>query len=273
MSSLDELSPAEYRRRYEALKAKGQDRSLKLDGPSNHAVIPEDLIVTRETIPGGWYWSAFVPRGQTLRIVNTSGTASVSAAIWNESDTAERFNAGDTVKIQWTARLGKGRVLFSDMGRVLMSITDDSCGRHDAVAGCSTPFSNERKYGQTGLRNSRDNLRLAAGKLGMGVKDVPPVITFFAGVRTDDGGGLAWDEGASKSGDHVDLRAEMNVLLALSNCPHPLDPAPDYAPQPVEAVIWQSPAPRPDDLCRTATEEAVRGFENTDRLFGEGRRP
>jgi len=267
MSTLDELSPDEYRRRYEALKAKGQDKTLSLEGPSNPGVIPENLIITAETIPGGWYWGSFVPRGQTLRIVNSGGTGSVSALIWNADDRAERFNAGDTVKVQWTAQLGKGRVLFSDMGRVLMSITDDTCGRHDAIAGGSTPFSNERKYGRPGLRNSRDNFRLAAGKFGMGVKDVPPAITFFAGTRTDADGWLVWDEGVSKAGDYVDLRAEMNVLVVLSNCPHPLDPAPDFAPQPIDAVVWQSPPPGPDDLCRTATDEAIRGFENTDPLF------
>ncbi|MFN3233006.1 MAG: urea amidolyase associated protein UAAP1 [Alphaproteobacteria bacterium] len=268
MTTLDQLSPEEYRQRYEALKAKGQDKSRDLSsGASNPAVLPDDLVLHREAIPGGWYWTAQVPRGQTLRIINSGGTGAVSAVLWNADDISERYNAGDTVKIQWTAKLGKGRVLLSDMGRVLASITDDTCGAHDAIAGCSTPFSNQKKYGQQGLRNSRDNFRLAAAKYGMGVKDVPPVITFFAGVGTDDAGGLVWQDRAIQAGDHVDLRAEMNLIVALSNCPHPLDPATDYAPQPVEAVIWQSPPPTPDDLCRTATDEAIRGFENTDPLF------
>ena len=182
-SNLDELSPEEYRQRYEALKAKGQDRSFadRAGGPANPGVLPDDLILHTEAIPGGWYWGTVIPRGQSLRIINSGGTGSVSALFWNADDTSERYNAGDTVKVQWTAQLGKGRVLFSDMGRVLMSITDDTCGLHDAIAGVSTPFSNARKYGQEGLRNSRDNFRLAAAKFGLGVRDVPPAITFFAG--------------------------------------------------------------------------------------------
>ncbi len=273
MSTLDELSPDEYRARYETLKAKGQGKSFadQAEGALAPASMAENLIIHTETIPGGWYWATEIPRGQTLRILNSGGTGAVSAVLWNADDISERYNAGDTVKIQWTAKLGKGRVLLSDMGRALASITDDTCGAHDAIAGCSTPFSNQRKYGQAGLRNSRDNFRLAAAKFGMGVKDVPPVMTFFAGVGTDDAGGLVWQPGATKQGDYVDLRAEMNLIVALSNCPHPLDPSPDYAPQPVEAIVWQSPPPGPDDLCRTATDEAVRAFENTDPLFNSGR--
>lgn len=270
INALDELSPDEYRQRYEALKAKGQDSALfdPVAAPSNPWPVPDDLVLHKETIPGGWYWSINLQRGQTLRIINSGGTGSVSALFWNADDTSERYNAGDTVKVQWTARLGKGRVLFSDMGRVLISITDDTCGHHDAVAGISTPFSTEQKYGRAGLRNSRDNFRLAAGKYGMGVRDVPPAMTFFAGVQTDETGRLVWQEGAASAGDYVDLRAEMNVLAVLSNCPHPLDPMPDYGPQPVEALVWRSPPPEPDDLCRNASDEAIRGFENTDPLFG-----
>ncbi|MBI1182393.1 MAG: DUF1989 domain-containing protein [Alphaproteobacteria bacterium] len=272
MTALDQATPEEFRRRYEALQAGARAKSPLLakagEFPGNPRVLDARLTLRRETIPGGWYWSTVVPRGQTLRIVN-GGTGSVSALFWNADDTSERYNAGDTVKVQWHSRLSRGRVLFSDMGRVLMSITDDSCGRHDFIAGGSTPASNGRKYGDPHLRNSRDNFRLAVGKYGMGVKDVPPCVTFFAGVSTADDGRFQWTGGHDRAGDFVDLRAEMNVLAVLSNCPHPLDPSPGYAPASVEAVVWRSSAPPPDDLCRTATEEAVRGFENTDPLFGD----
>jgi hypothetical protein len=272
MTALDQATPEENRRRYEALQAGARAKSPVLakaaDFPGNPRKLDPGLDLLRESIPGGWYWSAIIPRGQTLRIVN-GGTGSVSALFWNADDTSERYNAGDTVKVQWHAGLSKGRVLFSDMGRVLMSITDDTAGRHDFIAGGSTPASNRRKYGDETLRNSRDNFRLAAAKYGMGVKDVPPCVTFFAGVSTQDDGRFVWTGGHDGAGDFVDLRAEMNVLAVLSNCPHPLDPAPEYAPRPVEAVVWRSSPPPPDDLCRTATEEAVRGFENTDPLFAE----
>jgi urea carboxylase-associated protein 2 len=275
MTALDQATPEEFRRRYEELQAGARAASPRLAQaalePSNPTRLKPKKVLHREIVPGGWYWSAIVPRGRTLRIVN-GGTGSVSALFWNAEDTSERYNAGDTVKIQWHARLSTGRVLFSDMGRVLMSITGDTAGgRHDFIAGGSTPLSNRRRYGDAGLRNSRDNFRLAVGKYGMGVRDVPPCVTFFAGVTTGADGRFAWIGGHDRAGDHVDLRAEMNVLAVLSNCPHPLDPSPVWAPRPIEAIVWRSPEPDDDDLCRTATVEAARGFENTDPPFAAGR--
>lgn len=276
MTALDNATPEEFRRRYEELRAGAHEKSPRLaqaaKEPSNPARIKPKKVVHREIIPGGWYWGMVIPRDRTLRIVN-GGTGGVSALFWSIDDTSERYNAGDTVKVQWHANLSKGRVLFSDMGRVLMSITDDTTGgKHDFIAGGSTPSSNLRKYGDDTLRNSRDNFRLAVGKYGMGVRDVPPCVTFFAGVSTGEDGRFTWTGGHDKAGDYVELRAEMNVLAVLSNCPHPLDPSPLYAPKPIEAILWTSPEPDDDDLCRTATEEAVRGFENTDPLFGKVRR-
>jgi uncharacterized protein YcgI (DUF1989 family) len=160
-------------------------------------------------------------------------------------------------------------VLFSDMGRVLCSITEDGFGASDTILGGSTPATNARNFGDASLRNSRDNFLLAAAKLGMRRPDVPPAITFFAEIGTDDDGRFHWKGGAAP-GAIVDLRAEMNLLVAISNCPHPLAPGSVLAAGPIEAIVWQGPPPAPDDLCRSFGEEAVRGFENTDRLFAAG---
>ena len=268
----DTLRPEDYRLRYLELKNRARESGgLRLaahqaDNPKN---LPKAAIVAEETIPGGWYWTERLPRGTTLRIVNDDATAGVSAVFWNADDTSERYNAGDTVKVQWTARLSQGRLLLSDMGRVLASITADTCGAHDSVVGGSTRASDFHKYGgaegsDAAPRNTRDNFILAAGKHGMSVRDVGPCITFFAPVRTDAKGRFVWDDGAVKPGDYVDLRAEMDLLVALSNCPHPLSPGASWAPRPVRAIIWRSPTAGPDDFCRIATEEAVRAFENTD---------
>jgi urea carboxylase-associated protein 2 len=264
-------TPEEYRQRYLELQRAAQASAARRPAPGgndgNPVVIPAGRIVAEETIPGGWYWSARLQRGQTLRIVNDDGTHGVSALFWNADDTSERYNAGDTVKVQWSAAIGKGALLFSDMGRVLMSLTEDSSGAHDALLGGSTAASNRGKYGDQALRNSRDNFILAVAKHGLGRRDIPPCITFFAPVRTDVAGGFAWQPDAATPGAFVDLRAEMNVLVALSNCPHPLAPAPRWEAAPVRAIIWRSGAPGQGDLCRNRTDEAVRGFENTDALF------
>jgi hypothetical protein len=117
-------------------------------------------------------------------------------------------------------------------------------------------------------RNTRDNLRLAAAKLGLSRRDLAPSIGFFTPIRTDDKGGFVWRNGAVKPGAYVDLRAEMDLLIALSNCPHPLAPRGESLPKPIRALVWQSPPATADDLCRTASDEATRGFENTQAFYG-----
>ena len=261
------------RKRYDALKAAGQSSARPLPPLSDRdaAAVEAARVVRRETIPGGWHWTTQLQRGQALRLLNPQATPGVSVMLWNAADPAERYNAADTVKLQWTAELRRGRVLFSDMGRVLASLTEDSCGTHDTLMGGSTARSNLTRYGSTGadggLRNTRDNLRLAAGKLGLSRRDLAPCVTFFAPVRTDQGGRFVWHDGRLQPGDFVELRAEMNLLVALSNCPHPLAPGSTFAPADIEAVIWQAPSPAPDDPCRSLTEEARRGFDNTDVQF------
>ncbi len=272
MTSLDSSTPEQHRARYLALKSQADARTIARPkaGATPPRPIDEAAVIHRETIPDGWYWSRRVARGESLRIVNPSGNATVSLIIWNADDTSERFNSGDTVKLQWHALLGKGDLLFSDMGRVLASITEDTSGAHDALVGGSTKATNLRRYGPGAWRNTRDNFLLAAAKLGLDRRDVMPCFSLFAPIRVTQSGGFVWQDGLVKPGDFIELRAEMNLLVVLSNCPHPLDPAPSYAPGSIEAVLWRAPPPGPDDLCRTASEEAIRGFENTDILFGEG---
>jgi len=178
------------------------------------------------------------------------GDAAAALVAWRKDDPSERLNFADTVKLQWTSRLRKGRVLFSDMGRVMLSVTEDSSGgAHDALLG-GTGL-------ETGGRNTRDNLMLAAGKLGLSERDIPPLVTFFAPVTVDADGRFVWNA-TRRPGEFVELRAEMDLLLAISNCRHPLDPDTSDA-GPLEVFVVRA---SDDDLARTATAEARRGFEN-----------
>ena len=243
MSDLDRQTPAQHRARYFELMANAKARAGRPPPPPPAL----DGVASRETVPGGRYASMFLARGQALRLVATGGGNGVSMLFWNAHDTSERLNVGDTVKLQWTAAIGAGHVLFSDMGRVLASITAADAGvRCDLVA--------------AGGRDAADKFRLVAGKHGMSVRDVPPCVSVFADVRTDGDGRLVW-AGAAPVGSAIDFRAEMDLLVAVANCPHPLAPA--AAPGPIEAIVWHAPPPTGDDPCRTAGEEAVRGFENT----------
>jgi len=261
-----EETPEFYRRRYFELKAQADRANAERPAPNaseNPAVIPADRVILEETIPGFWYWTQRIARGHSLRIINDYATPGVSVFLWNALDTSERYNAPDSVKVQWTARLGLGKLMLSDMGRVLASITADTCGLHDSIAGGSTPESNLRNYGREGLRNTRDNFLLAAGKHGLGPRDLASCTTFFAPVSVEGDGRFAWNGEMLKQGDYVDLRAEMDVIVALSNCPHPFSPGRAPVARPIRAVLWQSPLAPDNDLCRHASEEAERAFQNT----------
>ncbi|MEW6643404.1 MAG: urea amidolyase associated protein UAAP1 [Pseudomonadota bacterium] len=253
------------RHRYEELKAAGQGQAPRaLPPPTGRDGAPIDptAVHHRETIDDGWYWTTRLKRGEALRLVNSSGVSCISLLAWSAADPSERLNHADTIKVQWAASLRRGRVILSDMGRVLLSIVEDTCGAHDTLAGASSAATNAAKYGAGPHRNSRDNFILAAGKLGLDRRDVMPCISFFAPVAVDAQGRFMWQEERRQPGDFVDLRAEMDLLIAVSNCPHPLDPLASPVRGAVEVIRYQAVPVGPDDACRTASAEAVRAFEN-----------
>jgi urea carboxylase-associated protein 2 len=263
-----EISEAN-RRRYEELRAAGQELTPKalpeataLDGAS----IAPGAVISREQVPSGWYASVRLRRGEALRIVDDTGCSSVSLIGWREEETSERINCADTVKVQWSAAISKGRVLLSDMGRVFLSLIEDTSGAHDLMVGGSTPASTLQAFGAT-TRNSQENFLLAAAKIGLGLRDIPSCVTFFAPVSLDEKGRFLWNSSRKRPGDFVDLRAEMNLVLVLSNCSHPLDPARPATCEPVTLIRHHAPPPSKDDPCRTTAPEIVRAFEFTDRLF------
>ncbi|MFL9905964.1 urea amidolyase associated protein UAAP1 [Paraburkholderia sp. RL17-337-BIB-A] len=232
-----------------------------------------DLLL-EETIPGGGHASLIVKRGQSLRITDLRGGANVSVMLINAAEKSERLNLPDTLKCQHTAKLTAGHCLYSDMGRVLAAIVADTCGWHDSIGGVSNAEEVQEHYGagryqelRNGFyRNGTDNLLVEMGKWGLGIQDLLMTLNLFSRVDVTDAGALNFVPGNSKAGDYVDLYAPMNTLVVLTAIQHPLDPHPDYAPRPVKLAL--SHAERDvAELCRTACEENVRGFINTDRLF------
>lgn len=256
------------RRRYDDLKAAGQGaapRTLPAATAPDGAPIPPGATMDSEIVPAGWYHTVRLRRGEALRIVDSSGRSSVSVIGWREKDMSERLNCADTAKIQWSAALSKGRVILTDMGRVFLSLIEDTSGAHDMLTGGSTPASVLAAYGEPS-RNTHDNFLAAASKLGLGLRDIPPCVTFFAPVSLDSEGRFAWNGARKKAGDFVDLRAEMDLVLVLSNCAHPLDPARPAASAPIAAIRYRAPLPDANDPCRASSPEIVRAFEFTDRL-------
>jgi urea carboxylase-associated protein 2 len=266
MSSAKDSAIKANRERYESLRAAGQDAMPQALPPltdPNGGPIPPDAIIGRGTVPGGWYTTLVLRRGEALRLINREGSSTATVIAWRQEDPSERINPADTVKVQWTAALRRGRVILSDMGRVVFSIVEDTCGAHDALAGGSRRGPDARG----GQRNTRDNFISAVGKLGLDRRDIPPSISFFAPVQVDANGRFAWDGERRCAGDFVDLRAEMNLLVAISNCAHPLDPKGESAPGTLEFVRFRAPKAGPEDICRNAGREAERAFAATDRLF------
>jgi urea carboxylase-associated protein 2 len=263
-----EISDAN-RRRYEELRTAGQEatpKGLPEATALDAAPIAPEVSINTEQVPADWYTTVRLRRGEGLRIVDASGKSSVSMIGWREEDTSERINCADTVKVQWSAALSKGRVILSDMGRVLVSIVEDTCGAHDLMVGGSTPASTLEAFGAAS-RNTHENFLAASAKVGLGLRDIPPCVTFFAPVSVDATGRFVWNAGRKRPGDFVDLRAEMNVVLVLSNCAHPLDPARPSAAGPVTVIRHRLPRAGLADPCRTLSPEIVRAFEFTDRLY------
>ena len=257
-----------HRARYDALRAAGQGETARaLPPPTDRGLALDPAAVRhRETIPGGWYWTTRLVRGEALRLVNVAGSSTVSLVAWSVADTSERLNLADTTKVQWSVALRKGRILFTDMGRVALSIVEDTSGRQDALVGATTRES-------TGtLRNSTENFLAAAAKLGLSRRDIPPCVNFFAPVEVDGEGRFAWHGDLRRAGDFVDLRAEMELWIVLSNAGHPLDPERARVPQPVDVLRFVPPPPASDDACRNAGGEAARAFEFTERHVGAGSR-
>src|SRR6202045_4723097 len=211
-----EISEAN-RRRYEELRSAGQEltpKSLPEATPLNGAPIAPEKVIGREQVPAGWYATVRLRRGEALRIVDDLGTSSVSMIGWREEDTSERINCADTVKVQWSAAISKGRVILSDMGRVFVSLVEDTSGAHDLMVGGSTPASTLTAFGAAS-RNTHENFLAAAAKVGLGLRDIPPCVTFFAPVSVDANGRFLWRADRKRPGDFVDLRVEMNVILVF----------------------------------------------------------
>lgn len=250
------------RARYEEHQRKGLNAAPQaLPAPSPRPAPAPEGVIRAETLPGGWYYTCRLEQGQILRIQAGGLGGSVSLAAWAAADTSERQNLPDSCKLQWTTDLKKGRVVFSDMGRVLFAIVEDSAGAHDALSGGSparAPFT-------PAFRSARENMILAVAKLGLDKRDLPALLTFFAPVRVDEQGGFFWNPALLNGDDWVELRAEQDMLVALSNTRHPLDPTTDPEVPSVIVTRLARRAIAQDDLCRTASAEAIRGYENNAR--------
>ena len=234
-----------------------------------------ETILWEEELRGGQTWSQVLDAGMALRFTDLHGGANVSCLFYNALEPSERYNMPDTLKAQHIARLTKGFVLYSDMGRILCSITEDTVGWHDPLGGTLSAARLAAKYGEQLYQQnrndftqpSREGLILELAKYSLGARDVTPTLNLFSKVQVNALGQMHYVPGNSEPGSVVELRAEMKILVLANANHHPLEPIDagrgGYAPKPVKLTVKRVPPPAPDDPCRLSRPENGRGFTLT----------
>lgn len=196
------------------------------------------------TIPANRPWSGIVRAGQVLRIIDLEGQQAVDTLFYAAADTSERYSAQDTIAAQGAPYVSIGTDLVANTGRVMATVIADSCGRHDTSAGACSCEANTVRFGHHTryMHACRENFILEVGRHGMTKRDVVPNINFFMNVPIEPDGKLAIVDGVSAPGDHVDIRAEMDILCVISNCPQVNNPCNGFNPTPVRVTIFQPEA-------------------------------
>jgi urea carboxylase-associated protein 1 len=193
-------------------------------------------------LPAGEGWTHELRAGETFRIVDLEGNQAVDTLFFSAKDPTERYSAVDTIRAQGNLYLTAGTRLMSTEGRPLLTITADTCGRHDTVGGACSAESNQVRYAidKKYMHNCRDTFLLALARYGHGMtkRDLPANINFFMNVPVTPAGALTFADGVSGPGRYVELRANMDTLVLISNCPQLNNPCNDYNPTPIRLLVW-----------------------------------
>lgn len=230
-----------------------------------------------EVLPGGKHWSMIMRRHMHMRLTDIEGGANVGMLFYNPLNLLERYNAPDTLKCQHTFKLTTGHCLYSDMGRIFCSIITDDCGWHDTVGGNSDKLLVATRWGETSFQthrndwqqNGHDSFLVEAAKYGLARRDLAANVNWFSKVGVAEDGTLAFESGVSRAGATIELQFQMDTLVLLHTCPHPMNPSTQYPRKPVSLALIDRPAAIAEELCRNAAQENGRGFEN-NRLFHLG---
>ncbi|MFT5060422.1 MAG: urea carboxylase-associated protein 1 [Polaromonas sp.] len=190
-------------------------------------------------IPAQKPWSGIVKKGQTIRIEDTYGQQAIDTIFYCADDYTERYSSQETLRAQGSAYITTGSKVMSTEGRVMLTVLADTSGRHDTSAGCCSCESNTVRFGHDTLYQHacRENFILELGRYGMTKRDIVANINFFMNVPISANGAMTVDDGISAPGDHVEMRAEMDVLCVISNCPQIKNPCNGFDPTPIRVVI------------------------------------
>ncbi|MDO6685002.1 MULTISPECIES: urea amidolyase associated protein UAAP2 [unclassified Agarivorans] len=204
-----------------------------------------DDATLRDVVPAGDYYMKVLKASQTLRILDLEGNQAADTLFYNANDPSERYSAMDTIREQGNVYLTAGTTLVSNLGREMLTITADTCGRHDTLGGACATESNTVRYAleKKCMHACRDSWLLAVAEndqYGLTKRDITHNINFFMNVPVTAEGGLSFADGISGAGKYVEMRAEMDVIVLLSNCPQLNNPCNAYNPTPVEMLIWDA---------------------------------
>ncbi|CAO1669001.1 MULTISPECIES: urea amidolyase associated protein UAAP2 [Salinicola] len=197
----------------------------------------------RHLIEAGDHYIGIVRAGQTLRLVDVEGNEAADTLFFNAHDTAERYSAMDTVREQGQVYLGTGSRLLSGEGNLMLTITADTCGRHDTLGGACASESNTVRYDleKRHMHSCRDNWMQAIAnypEFGLTKRDITHNINFFMNVPVTPEGGLSFADGLSGPGKYVEMEAAMDVVVLISNCPQLNNPCSGFNPTPLEVLVW-----------------------------------
>jgi hypothetical protein len=203
-----------------------------------------DSAVFRQVVTAGEPFMRRVAKGQVVRILDLEGNQAVDTLFYNADDTEERYDANNTIRGQNNIYLTTGTTLLSNEGNPMLTIVADTCGRHDTLGGACSAESNSVRYAleKRHMHACRDSFLLALAEYdhGMSKRDLPSNINFFMNVPVTPDGGLTFEDGISAAGRYVEMRAEMDVLVLISNCPQLNNPCNAYNPTPVEVLVWDA---------------------------------
>ncbi|MCK5276094.1 MAG: DUF1989 domain-containing protein [Alphaproteobacteria bacterium] len=203
--------------------------------------LPHGRVIEDTVVPARAPWSARIARGNILRLIDLEGQQAVDFLCFNAYDPSERYHAANTIKVPCNIYVGEGTVLRSSLARPMMTVVADTCGRHDTIFGCCSFEIDEVRYGKSNPECCQRNFERELAKHGVGPEHIVPNVNFFMYVPIGPDGKARIVDALSKPGDYVDLRAEMDVLAVLSNCPEALNPATgDRGPTPIRAIVWSS---------------------------------
>ena len=207
------------------------------------ALDPVDAILDA-VVQAGDGWTRVLRAGQSLRIVDLEGNQAVDTLFYDAHDHAERYSAQDTIRAQESIYLTTGSRLLTGSGRALMTIVADTCGRHDTLGGACSQESNAVRYGEHArhMHACRQTFLAQALAYGQGLekRDLTHNVNFFMNVPVTPEGGLRFEDGLSAPGKYVELRADLDTLVLISNCPQLNPPRNAYDPTPVRLLVWDT---------------------------------